>query len=523
MIKSLRKYIILFPFIFGIWPVLTLISFNISEMQLNDGYRALLYAFIGTLLIYIFLSILIRNPIKSALLTTLIIVLFFSYGHSHDLLLDITIFGQPLGRHTILGFAYIAVFVFVSWIILRTKRELSDVPKLLGVLSVLLIIFPLYQITTYQINRSLAYKKFENDITANTDVSLQEGQPIRDVYYIITDGYPRSDFIAQYMNKDNSEFLDYLRSKGFYIAECSQSNYSTTSGSMAATLNMDYLQDNDEAGSGVLPPPSVVDEMIRFNKVQTIFSNLDYQIVSFENGYPWLNWETSHVRYDLPLDSDINFFTKAANDFEIIALHTTGVRLLIDLRILADLSREINVPITNWDVPGAPRRKTILYMLEELPKISKTIQSPKLVYFHVVFPHPPYVMDADGNFLNEEPADELPAYADQITYLNSRLKEIIDTILEESDPEPIIIIQGDHGASIDYESLDIEKANRLGILNALYLPGTEDAELYSTISPVNTFRLIFDQFFNGQFGLLPDKSILGKESPYITLDCSLDS
>lgn len=521
MIKSLRKYIILFPFIFAIWPVLTLIRFNISEMQINVGFRALIYSFIGTLLIYILLSILIRNPVKSALLTTLIIVLFFSYGHSHDLLREIMIIGQPLGRHRNLFIAYLAIFALVSWIILRTKRELTDVPKLLGVLSVILIIFPLYQITANQINRSLAQKALEDDIMANIEVSLDEGQPVRDVYYIVTDGYPRADFIAQYMGVDNSEFLDYLRSKGFFVAECSQSNYTTTSGSMAATLNMEYIHDNEGEGFGSLPPSPILDEMIRENKVQTLFSNLGYKIVTFENGYPWLNWKTSQVHYNLPTDA--NFFTNAVNDFEIIALQSTGIRLLIDLKILDNLNREVNVPVLDWDVPGAPRRNTILYMLETLPEVSKTIPGPKLVYFHVVFPHPPYVMDAEGNYLEDEPADELAAYADQITYLNSRLKEIIDTILAESDPEPIIIIQGDHGASIDYEDLDIEKANRLGILNAYYLPGIEGSQIYSTITPVNTFRLIIDQYFNSQLGLLPDKSVVGKGSKYTTIDCSPDS
>jgi hypothetical protein len=219
-------------------------------------------------------------------------VLFFSYGHLYNSLLDITIFGHALGRHRYLGFAYLAGFVFLSLIILRTKRELSDVPKFLSVLSIVLLISPFYQITAYQINKSLANKEIENDIMANIDLSLPQDQPIHDVYYIVTDGYPRNDFIAQYMGKDNSEFLDYLRSKGFFVAECSQSNYTTTSGSMAATLNMNYPLDNDEERSGALPPSPILNAMIRSNKVQAIFSNLGYKIVTFENGYPWLNWET---------------------------------------------------------------------------------------------------------------------------------------------------------------------------------------------------------------------------------------
>jgi len=522
MIKSLKKYIIPFPFIFGIWPIITLIAYNISEMPLNDGFRALFYSFIATLIIYVFLSILIKNPIKSSILTTLIILLFFSYGHLYDILLGFTIFGHTLGRHRYLGFAYLAGFVFISWIILRTKRELSDLPKLLSIFSILLLLLPAYQITTYYINKRLANKEIESEISQEMDVSIPQDQPIRDVYYILTDGYPRDDFINQYMDRDNSEFMDYLRSKGFFIAECSQSNYSTTSGSMAATLNMNYLHDNDKEKSGALPPPAILDAMIRSNIVQANFSNLGYKIVTFENGYPWLNWVTSDVHFNLPFElSDIDFFSKAINDFEILALDTTGVRILLDLKILPDLS-QFNIPITNWDIAGASRRNKILFMLDTLPEIPETIQSPKFIYFHIVFPHPPYVMDAEGRLLNGEPSDELAGYADHIAYLNSRLIEIIDTILEQSSPEPIIIIQADHGASIDYKSLEIDKANRLGILNAYYLPGIDVTHLYSSISPVNTFRLIFDQFFNGHYDLLPDKSILGMESQYIKIDCPVE-
>jgi hypothetical protein len=100
-----------------------------------------------------------------------------------------------------------------------------------------------------------------------------------------------------------------LESKGFFVAECSQSNYTTTSGSMAATLNMNYVHDNDRESSGALPPSPKLDAMIHSNKIQAIFSNLDYTIVTFDNGYPWLNWETNDVRFDLPFElSDLNFF-----------------------------------------------------------------------------------------------------------------------------------------------------------------------------------------------------------------------
>ncbi len=69
---------------------------------------------------------------------------------------------------------------------------------------------------------------------------------------------------------------------------------------------------------------------------------------------------------------------------------------------------------------------------------------------------------------------------------------------------PIIILQGDHGYGR-------HARDKVSILNAYYFPGGGDEVLYETITPVNNFRLVFDLYFGGQFGLLEDVSYY---SPY---------
>jgi hypothetical protein len=64
----------------------------------------------------------------------------------------------------------------------------------------------------------------------------------------------------------------------------------------------------------------------------------------------------------------------------------------------------------------------------------------------------------------------------------------------------VIILQGDHG------SIGSKPNTRTSIFNAYFLPGGGSEDLSTGISPVNTFRVIFNQYFGGKYALLEDIS-----------------
>jgi hypothetical protein len=43
-------------------------------------------------------------------------------------------------------------------------------------------------------------------------------------------------------------------------------------------------------------------------------------------------------------------------------------------------------------------------------------------------------------------------------------------------------------------------------LNAYYFPGVQNDVLYNRLTPVNTFRIVFNLYFGAGYDLLPDKS-----------------
>jgi hypothetical protein len=118
------------------------------------------------------------------------------------------------------------------------------------------------------------------------------------------------------------------------------------------------------------------------------------------------------------------------------------------------------------------------------------------------------LFDANYYIRDHSRKNYIAGYRRQIQYVNTLILETVDAILTRSTTPPIIIIQGDHGpgAYLHWGSLEnTVPAERFGILNAYYFPDQDYARLYPSISPVNSFRVLFNQFFDADYALLPDR------------------
>jgi len=145
-------------------------------------------------------------------------------------------------------------------------------------------------------------------------------------------------------------------------------------------------------------------------------------------------------------------------------------------------------------------------------------------------PHPPYAFDKDGTFVPKDVLDSRSRaenYINQLQYLNTELLKFIDNLISNSAMPPIILLQADEGpAPIRYEedenaffwkeATQDELREKISILNAYYLPNKDNSLLYPFISPVNSFRVIFNLYFDTEYDLLPDRSYAHKfqKNPY---------
>ncbi|KPL22681.1 MAG: hypothetical protein AMJ75_07635 [Phycisphaerae bacterium SM1_79] len=115
---------------------------------------------------------------------------------------------------------------------------------------------------------------------------------------------------------------------------------------------------------------------------------------------------------------------------------------------------------------------------------------------------------------------------DRIVFTNRKLQELIDTLLSSSQPPPIIIVQADEGPypqglEVGSKPFNWQTASnaqlreKMGILNAYYLPDVNKDILYESITPVNSFRIVFNLYFGTDLGLLPDESYVFTDTGHI--------
>lgn len=516
---------IFYAFFFSLYPLVALWSTNSAVVELADVLRSIWITVVGVLLLLGLFWIFTRKWHVGAILASVILILFFSYGHVYNIIKGTLVAGFDLGRHRYLlilwaGFVLVAAFVSI-----RRKNSLYRLAPALNAVSAMMLMFPLVTI----IKTGIEAKR---DVGRNPASYVESGvvlggneDQLPDVYYIITDAYARSDILLERYHYDNSYFMKFLAEKGFVIADQSTSNYLWTHLSLGSSLNMDYIQ-NIVAGwkqGDKVPSFSLIQE----NEVRRIFEANGYKTIGFATG-----WDaTEFFDADVVLTPEMTNYqylekTGVVNDFEGLLLSTSAVRVLIDI----DSSR--NIPVEEFIQQRLRTRFTIqrsiiLGLFENLQKVP-SIEGPKFVFAHIISPHPPIIFGRNGEavenigpFNLDTPVDEpgegnAAQYTDQLEYITKRLMETVDVILRDSNREVYIILQSDHGPGGGFEYFNNTEslADRMSILNAYYLPADCQERIYSTISPVNSFRVLFSCLSDITYPLLSDRTYYGIEEFY---------
>jgi hypothetical protein len=483
----------LHPILFAAYAVLFLYSANLDEVLPVDAAAPLARAVVAAAALTAVLALLFRDIRKGAIVATAIVITFFAFGHVAGFLA-----GLGLGDAAQLGawgVVVVATFIFA----VRATPRVPAVTAGLNLISIILVVIAAATILPYEISRA-GREPLEHApaVLASTDAG-----PGRDIYFLIFDRYGSADAIERRFDITDNDLYGWLAERGFQVPANSHANYRATDFSLAATLNMQYLDNLTRSVGRNSGDRTPAQNMLRDHEVGRFLKSQGYRY------YQIASWFGPTRSISI---ADENLVYGVSSEFETVLNDTTILPAIDRLRGV------VSAESTFRD----RHREGVLFGFRELRRVA-TAPGPKFVFAHILLPHDPYVFMADGSPLAEaveKTAPERLLYAGQLAFANAQIKEIVGYLL--AGPEqtrPIVIIEGDEGPLMCEFSDCVTNTQeylriRLGNLVAMYLPGSDEV-LPDTFTPVNTFRIVLRDYFDADLEPLPDRSFTWPDNKHL--------
>ena len=360
----------IYPYLFITYAVLAPLASNLDQIPATLAVRAWLVLLIAAAAGLLLLYALFRDWMYAAYLVFLAAVFFFTFGHIVRLAQD---------RLSIMDARRNVLFFLAGWAILMLILSLKPVWSALGgrtwmapffnIVFLVVLIVPVYQVAAASL--PLHPSPAAGSTSASQNMPRLDCSSTPDIYYIILDAYSGADVLDGLYGLDNRPFLDSLRSKGFYVADESHTNYTQTIFSIPSALNFDYIDlptGNQEDGQYFL-------ERINENTLMRLLKQCGYRIAVLESGF----YYTDQMDADLRLTG-----SGILNEFE-------GM-------LLADSPAGILAEAFNLEPPAesyAAHRQRVLDGFNQLRRAYQ-IPGPVFVFAHLITPHPPFIFDAKG-------------------------------------------------------------------------------------------------------------------------------
>jgi hypothetical protein len=496
------------PLLVAAFPALFVCSQNIEQFSAGVLLTAV-PALVGLCAVaWAVAGLATRDARKGALIASLFFLLAFSYTAARRALPPFTweLGGWTVGPRKLTFAVWTLAFVAGTWFAARTRRDLGNLTRVLNVATLALVILPTLNIAWYE-------ARHRGSAPATAEAADDEGgAPLAvesppDIYWIIMDAYGREDVLRDLYGLDNRSFTGWLREKGFIVGDRSTSNYPSTYLAVPSPLQMDYIEsfvspEDRESGTDL----SLMARVVNDSRVVRFLRRRGYRIMAFSSGVATTEMKSADV-YLTPGW----FYDEFSN-------------ALVDMTPLGTVFRSAD--------SDGNRRRRLLFMFDGLVELASR-PGPKFVFAHFPAPHRPFVFGRSGEAVSPPtvnlPGHDMPMgdaeiaeyrrfYADEVVFLNAKLRAMIEAILAKSARPPVIVLQGDHGPMsmwgdpVRFGGAAVRE--RYPILNAYYLRGEADNALHPGITPVNSFRVAFNHVFGARFPMLSDRNFCPTDAPY---------
>jgi hypothetical protein len=476
---------------------LFLYASNLTEASPDQVLPALLVVVGITAVLFVVGTVVLRDAARAAVLLSAFVILFFGYRHVAIIAAGSPIYGRPL---QVLWLLLGAAALFLAW---RGGSALKTATRALNAISAGLIIVALVAIVPHELGE-VGTSASEPTAVEPLPSVTPGSRPLRDIWVLVFDRYGSAESLR--LNYGIEETLTpWLSEHGFHVTPDAHANYQRTSLSLASSLNLDYLNNLDGATR---------DNWLKDHAVGRFLTDLGYRYIHIGSRY-----EPTRTA----VRATVNRRLENTSDFAT-ALFDSSLAPVVARR-LGQTDLEIR------------RQRQADWGAFELDALDETLDEPgpKFVFAHLLLPHPPYVFDADGRIVPDDvdrKRSTAQAYEEQMEYLDSRIKRLLEPLLAKPEDErPIIVLMADEGPypkryegnpliqgpdpDFDWTTVtDEELRIKFGILHAMLLPGIDD-EVPSDLTSVNTFRFLFDEYFDADLPLRENQVFIPMSGNYV--------
>lgn len=522
----------IYLWIAGVYPILHLYAQNFGLVRDNEVAPTIATMLIGTTLVYLITKPLGDNPHKRAFFLSIASLTFSTSGHLYSL------FVAP---NSLLAWNIASVIV-VTAIALACARFIpqrsyahftAPFNLIAGALLIMqiMILLGAWAASQRYVDANSAYYQIRDERPSAKKVMDSPARP--DIYYIIPDGYPSDQRLLTDMNFDNSEFTEALRERGFVIAPHAQSNYGATHHSLASTLNLRHFEVN---------PSDLHDlDYLRLStansEVARLLQSLGYTYIHYLSGFVFpspiadINRDFSHAgvldvriydhlisarhiaRQDDSQTRTLPLTLKLRQPFAPLYLDTTWLRGIHD---------QLEYLLSANELTALHRMspERFLYTLADLTEVAAMPEA-TFTIAHLMQPHNPVNFNENGDIIEQNDTPSPAEFYADLRYSNSQFLRMIDTILQDSTNEPIIIFQADHGSHFGNIWTADNRLTHFDIYAGYYLPEPFAMDIPEPFTLANSFILILNEVFAAGHDLLPDRLYeipKGYDAPFEQVD-----
>ncbi|MBN1309986.1 MAG: hypothetical protein JXB30_01115 [Anaerolineae bacterium] len=496
----------LYVWLFALYPIVFLFSQNVGRVIEEQVVLSIGIALLGTTILFALMFLVSRDRGRAGMTTGIVVLALSTYGHVYNLIDEQSFEPFLTALYIVLS---VGGVVLIVW---KRPAFPERAAPYLNIVGAVLILMTLSPIVNYYYRSSVQSVRAEETAT-NKHPQLRNSPERPDIYYIILDGYSGNTDLLRDYGYDNSDFTDALEERGFYVAYDSKTTYGVTLVSLAASLNMRYIDESDRVAAQ--DSRSVEDYFHQLVTDSLVAKKLQ------SHGYTYVFVLTGFTSPSMIADVNIDFHPEgpvyfsgediASGDFRNhdsswfyqrpffpLLLETTALLSFAD--DAQEVPTAIGEPYKYW----APERALMTW--DEAEKIP-AVPEATFAFIHIIKPHVPISFDSEGNrrpYLTKDtpiPVRE-KRFLEELQFVNARTLEMLDAIIANSSPSPIIILQADHGSVMGHpESLDGRRTN-FEILNTYRFPGQESCIHDRDIIPINSFRSMFNCYFGGDYPML---------------------